>query len=136
MAKNNNYLTKSEEELMELFWERKEALTSVEILKTAVNHSWNSSYLHIMLRSLLKKGMIEVCGTVQYGTQYAREFVPLMTKEEYAAKIVMSKGLDKASIAKVATAMVKEVEGETKSCLIEELEKIIEELRDEEDKEI
>ena len=131
MAKNNNYLTKGEEELMELFWERKEALTSVEILKTAVNHSWNSSYLHIMLRSLLKKGMIEVCGTVQYGTQYAREFVPLMTKEEYAAKIVMSKGLDKASIAKV-----KEVEGETKSCLIEELEKIIEELRDEEDKEI
>lgn len=131
MAKKGNYLTGSEEELMELFWSRKEALTSVEILEVAVNHSWNSSYLHIMLRSLLKKGMIEVCGTVQYGTQYARQFVPLMTKEEYAAKIVMSKGLDKSSVAKVAVAMVKEVAGDGKEGLIDELEKIIEELKEE-----
>lgn len=136
MAKKSSYLTGSEEELMELFWNRKVALTSVEILKIAGNHSWNSSYLHIMLRSLLKKGMIKVCGTVQYGTQYAREFVPLMTKEQYAAKIVMSKGLDKSSVAKVAAAMVKEVDGEVKRDLIEELEKIIEELRNGENKEI
>lgn len=136
MAKKKSYLTGSEEELMELFWDRKQALTSVEILKTVENHSWNDSYLHIMLRSLLKKGMIEVCGMVQHGTQYARQFVPVMTKEEYAAKIVMSKGLDKSSVAKVAVAMVKETEGELKEDLIEELEKIIEELRGGEDKEV
>lgn len=136
MAKKKSFLTGSEEELMELFWDRKEALASVDILKIAENHSWNDSYLHIMLRSLLKKGMLEVCGMVQHGTQYARQFVPAMTKEEYAAKIVMSKGLDKSSVAKVAVAMVKETEGELKGDLLEELEKIIEELRDEEDEEI
>lgn len=134
MAKKSSYLTGSEEELMELFWKRKEALTSVEILKIDENHSWNNSYLHIMLRSLMKKGMIEVCGIVQYGTQYARQFVPLMTKEEYVAKIVMSKGLDKGSVAKVAVAMVKEV-NENKIELIEELEKIIGKLRDKDEKE-
>lgn len=130
MAKNNKYLTGSEEELMELFWSRKDALTSVEILKIDTSHSWSDSYLHIMLRSLLKKGMIKVCGTVQYGTQYARQFVPIITREEYAAKIVMSKGLDKNSVAKVAVAMVKEADGEGGEDLIQQLEQIIEELKE------
>lgn len=131
MAKKNKYLTGSEEELMELFWSRKEALTSVEILKIATSHSWSDGYLHIMLRSLLKKGMIKVCGTVQYGTQYARQFVSIITREEYAAKVVMSKGLDKSSVAKVAVAMVKEMEGESGEDLIQQLEQIIEELKGE-----
>lgn len=61
-----------------------------------------------MLSSLLKKEMIRVCGTVQYGTQYARQFVSTITKEEYAAKLIMSKGLGKSSIARVTVAMVKE----------------------------
>ena len=135
MSKKSNYLTGSEEELMELFWSRGEALTSVEILKLDISPSWTNGYLHNMLRSLLKKEMIKVCGTVQYGTQYARQFVPAMTKEEYAAKILMLKGLDKSSVAKVAVAMVKEAGGESENDLIVELEKIIEELKEEEDKE-
>lgn len=121
---------------MELFWNRKEALSSVEILQVDTDHSWNDSYLHIMLRSLLKKGMIGVCGVVQHGTQYARQFVPLMTKEEYAAKLVVSKGLGKNSVAKVAVAMVKETDGGTRGELIEELEKMIRELKDGEDEEV
>ena len=130
MAKKSEHLTESEEELMELFWSRKEALTSVEILKMDFSHSWSDSYLHIMLRSLMKKKMIEVCGTVQYGTQYARQFVPSMTKEEYVAKIITEKGVDKSSLAKVAVAMVKETDVETRADLIEELEKIIRELKE------
>lgn len=130
MRKKSNYLTGSEEELMELFWGSKDPLTSVEILKVATNPSWNNGYLHNLLRSLLKKEMIEVCGTVQYGSQYARQFVPSMTKEEYAAKIIMRKGLDNRSVAKVAVAMAKEANGDEED-LIEELEKIIEELKEE-----
>ena len=129
MAKKNNYLTGSEEELMELFWSRGEAMTSVEILKTAGNHSWNDSYLHIMLRSLLKKGMLTVCGTVQYGTQYARQFIPAMTKEEYMAKLVLSKKLGQGSVARVAAAMIREVDGEDREDFIRQLEQIIEELK-------
>ena len=134
MAKKRSFLTGSEEELMELFWNRKEPMTSVEILKVDTDHSWNDSYIHIMIRSLLKKGMIEVCGVVQYGTQYARQFVPSMAKEEYAAKLIISKGLGKGSMAKVAAAMVKEADGEIKSDVIEELEKIIEELKEKDEK--
>lgn len=97
MFQKEKHLTNSEEDLMEIFWEKKEPLTSVEILELSAERSWNGNYIHKMLRSLLKKDMIKICGTVQCGTQYARQFIPAVTKEEYAAKLVMSKGIEKSS---------------------------------------
>lgn len=119
-------LTKSEEDLMGIFWEEKKPLTSVEILNIASDRSWNGNYLHMMLRSLQKKGLLEACGTVRYGTQYARKFIPLLTKEEYAAKIIVSTGIKSSSIAQVTVALAKEI-GD-KEELIEQLEEIIQEL--------
>ncbi|WP_230399515.1 BlaI/MecI/CopY family transcriptional regulator [Novisyntrophococcus fermenticellae] len=119
-------MTKSEEDLMGIFWEEKKPLTSVEILDIASDRSWNGNYLHMMLRSLQKKGLLEACGTVRYGTQYARKFLPLLTKEEYAAKIIVSTGIKSSSIAQVTVALAKEI-GD-KEELIEQLEEIIQEL--------
>ena len=120
---------------MEIFWEKKEPLTSVDISEFSADRSWNGNYIHMMLRSLLKKGMIEVCGTVQCGTQYARQFVPIVTKEQYAAKLVMSKGIEKNSIAAVTVAMVNEVNKADEEGLVKQLEEIIQELKNKETKE-
>ena len=128
MFKKPKHLTNSEEDLMEIFWERKEPLTSVEISEISADRSWNGNYVHMMLRSLLKKGMITVCGSVQYGTQYARQFIPSLTKEQYAAKLVMSKGIKKNAIAAVTVAMVNEADEDGEE-LIQQLEEIIEELK-------
>lgn len=129
MYKKTKHLTNSEEDLMEIFWEQKIPLTSVEISDISADRSWNGNYVHMMLRSLLKKGMITVCGSVQYGTQYARQFVPSITKEQYAAKLVMSKGIKKNSIAAVTVAMVNEADESGGEELIQQLEEIIEELK-------
>ena len=134
ITKKAKKLTNSEEDLMELFWERKEPLTSVEILELSADRYWNGNYVHMMLRSLLKKDMVKVCGTVQYGTQYARQFVPAVTKEQYAAKLVMSKGIGKNSIAEVTVAMVNETDDTDGEGLIQQLEEIIEELKGKETK--
>lgn len=134
ITKKAKKLTNSEEDLMELFWERKVPLTSVEILELSADRSWNGNYVHMMLRSLLKKDMVKVCGTVQYGTQYARQFVPAVTKEQYAAKLVMSKGIGKNSIAEVTVAMVNETDDTDGEGLIQQLEEIIEELKGKETK--
>ena len=135
MVKKGKHLTSSEEYRMERFWESEEPLTSVEIMDISADRSLNGNYIHIMLRSLLKKGMIKVCGTVQCGTQYARQFIPAVTKEQYAAKLVMSKGIDSNSIAAVTVAMVNET-GETDSeGLVKQLEDIIEELKNTDSKE-
>ncbi len=120
---------------MELFWEKKEPLTSVDISEFSADRSWNGNYIHMMLRSLLKKGMIEVCGTVQCGTQYARQFVPIVTKEQYAAKLVMSKGIEKNSIAAVTVAMVNEVNKTDEAGLVEQLEEVIQDVKNKETKE-
>ncbi len=120
---------------MELFWEHKEPLTSVEISNLSTDRSWNGNYIHMMLRSLQKKGMIAVCGTLQYGTQYARQFTPLVTKEQYAAKLVMSKGIEPGSIAAVTVAMVNETDKADNEGLIEQLEEIIETLKAKDTKE-
>lgn len=135
ISKKAKHLTNSEEDLMELFWEKKEPLTSVDISEFSADRSWNGNYIHMMLRSLLKKGMIEVCGTVQCGTQYARQFVPIVTKEQYAAKLVMSKGIEKNSIAAVTVAMVNEVNKADEEGLVKQLEEIIQELKNKETKE-
>lgn len=108
MKKNKNKLTASEENLMEIFWNASAPLTSVEILEDSSTHDWNNSYIHNMLRALQKKGFIKVCGTKQYGTQYAREFIPTRSREEYAAQLALGLGLQSASIAKVTVAMVEQ----------------------------
>ena len=129
MFQKEKHLTNSEEDLMEIFWEKKEPLTSVEILELSAERSWNGNYIHKMLRSLLKKDMIKICGTVQCGTQYARQFIPAVTKEEYAAKLVMSKGIEKSAIAAVTVAMVHEMDGADGEDVVKQLEYIIEELK-------
>lgn len=129
IVKKSKHLTNSEEDLMEIFWERNEPLTSVEISDISADRSWNGNYVHMMLRSLLKKGMITVCGSVQYGTQYARQFIPSLSREQYAAKLVMSKGIKKNSIAAVTVTMVNEADETNGEELIQQLEEIIEELK-------
>jgi len=118
-------MTKSEEELMMLFWSKDEPLTSVELLEMATEHTWVGNYIHIMLRSLIKKGMIMECGTIQYGTQYARKFVPVITREEYMAKSLLSKNFDIKAVAGIMVAMAKEEKHNEE--LIKYLEGIVEE---------
>ncbi len=110
-------------------------MTSVEISNISVDRSWNGNYVHMMLRSLQKKGRIKVCGSLQYGTQYARQFVPIITKEQYAAEIIMSKDIGKESTAAMMVAMINEKNEEDGEELIQQLEKIIEEVKCKESKE-
>lgn len=79
-------LTKSEEEIMYLLWDLDEPLTSSEIVKKAVNKTWKKSYINLLINSLLKKDMIKVVGVKQMTKNYARTFVPTMTKDAYTIK--------------------------------------------------
>lgn len=127
---NRLKLSNAEEELMELFWKEEKPLTSVEILELSSEKTWSGKYLHKMLKSLEKQGLIGVCGTLQYGSQYARQFKTLMTSEEYAAKTIVSKGFFSNDIAKIAVALVKETNNNKEDDkLIKDLEKMIEDLK-------
>lgn len=102
-------LTPSEEELMYIFWAENRPLTSVDLEELSGNHGWNQEYILNMLRSVKKKGILEVCGTVQYGKQYARSFCCTVSRAEYAAMLATSVGIDRFTLAETVAALVKQV---------------------------
>ncbi len=131
MRKKEFELTRGEERLMEMFWNAGRPLTSMELCK--MTDEFNDSYVHRLLNSLEKKKMLSVSGLVKSGKQYARSFEPTMTREEYAAFVMEKLGIrEEKSFAKVAVALTGKASdrGETeKQELIEELERIVEQLR-------
>ncbi len=129
-------LTKSEESLMDLFWKEDRPLTSVEIIELSKDKSWSGQYVHKLLKSLETQGLLTVCGQVQYGSQYARQFKVILSAEEVAARSIMSQGFSKSAIAKIAVALVKETkepDDDSNDELVEELEKMLEEYKNRKD---
>lgn len=116
---------------MELFWEAGKPLTSVDLTFYLKEHNkkWNNGYPQNLLKSLTKKGMLKVTDIVQYSRQFARQYEPTLTKEQYAAKIVMELDVSANSISKVALAMVDEISENNKEKVISELEQILAELK-------
>ena len=129
MSETIKELTKSEEQMMDIFWSADEALTSVDIVNMKIKDTWSNRLVHNMIRSLLKKGFLKECGMERYSTQYARKLCPALTREEYAAKLLVSKVRGKSSVSRVIAALAKE-ESDEKD-VIEELEDITKQLREE-----
>ena len=73
-------LTKSEEQMMDIFWDSKEALTSVDIVKMQVKATWTNGLVHNIIRSLVQNGYLKECGMEQFGRQYARKLMPALTR--------------------------------------------------------
>ena len=113
-------LTKSEEEIMYLLWDLDEPLTSSEIVKKAVNKTWKKSYINLLINSLLKKDMIK---------NYARTFVPTMTKDAYAIKQIS----DRPNFADsdIPTLFSELIERTESSDVFDELEALLKKRREE-----
>ena len=60
-------LTKQEENLMNFLWDYGQPATSHDVMEKCATITWSVNYIHVMFRSLLKKGAIKCCGMVQYG---------------------------------------------------------------------
>lgn len=84
MIKHAAKLTESEKQVLQLLWDREEPLTSSEIVQFCENRTWKSSYIHILINSLLEKKMIEVVGFKKTTKNYARTFQATMSREEYS----------------------------------------------------
>ena len=121
-------LTKSEEQMMDIFWDSKEALTSVDIVKMQVKATWTNGLVHNIIRSLVQNGYLKECGMEQFGRQYARKLMPALTREEYIAKLMIQKSEGKSSV-KQMVALAKE--SEDMEQVFEELEEIIRKLKEE-----
>lgn len=129
MKKSNTNLSPNELIIMELFWEHPEPLTSVDIAEYITE--WRSAYLNNLLSSLQKKGMLEVVGIVQMGKHYVRKFLPVYTKEQYAASLLDTLNIGKKSVLQIALAMAKDISKNEEEEIVSELEGILAEFKKE-----
>ena len=53
-------------------------------MEASPDRNWKASSVHLLLNSLLNKGVIEVRGFKRTAKNYARTFQPTMTREEYS----------------------------------------------------
>lgn len=111
-------LTKSELEIMDVFWNKKMPLSRSDLLSDDGEKSWKDSSIHILLNGLLQKGAIREAGFVRCSKTYGRTFVPMLTREEYFASTIFThrnkpelKGLFRALLSRP------EVDDQTLDCL-------------------
>lgn len=120
-------LTKSEEEIMTIFWEQWErnqtALTASEILESSPNRSWKKNSLHLLINGLLKKGVIEVHDFKRSKTSknYARTFRPTLDQYDYIWK-QMTTGMDKENRKKLISSIITNLNREELSIAKERIE--------------
>lgn len=83
-------LTRSEMEIMDVFWETKDPLSRSDLLERSAGKSWKDSSVHILLNGLLKKGAIHEVGFVKRSKTFGRTFSPSLSREAYFATNVFS----------------------------------------------
>lgn len=116
-------LTKSEEQIVELLWNSEEPLTSSEIIKNSVDKTWKDSYVHLLINSLMEKGIIEVAGFKKATKNYARTFKPTVSREEYLVlKLTKSKNYSKEQMPVFFKALISKTND---TALLNELEEAI-----------
>lgn len=121
-------LTKSEHEIMNLLWHVDRPLTASEIIEQLTDKTWKDSYIHLLINSLLDKGMIRAEGFAKTTKNYARTFVAAVSEEAYAVQqIAGRKPLSTLSVVSIVSALVEQAE--EPSALIDAVERMLAEKR-------
>ena len=79
-------LTKSEKQIMDLLWSVDRPLSCSEIVELSGDKTWKDSYVHSLIKSLMKKDVVKIEAFELISRSYARKFMPKLTKEEYCLR--------------------------------------------------
>ena len=75
------HLTKSEQQIMEIFWQADHPMAQTEVIHTCEDRKWKERSIFSMLNSLMAKGVLREVGFVRSGKTYARTFEQLPAKQ-------------------------------------------------------
>ena len=103
------HLTKSEQQIMEIFWQADHAMAQTEVVKTCVDRKWKERSIFSMLNSLMEKGVLREVGFVRSGKTYDRTFEPAMSHAEYLASVVAEQ-LPAKQLPELIAALMQKVE--------------------------
>lgn len=103
------HLTKSEQQIMEIFWQADHPMAQTEVVSTCVDRKWKERSIFSMLNSLMEKGVLQEVGFVRSGKTYARTFEPAMSQAEYLAAVVAEQ-LPDCQLPALLTALLHRME--------------------------
>lgn len=128
-----NFLPKlsgREKDIMSVFWCIGKPLTASDIAEKGGGISINT--VQAMLRSLLKKGYIDISGITYSGTVLAREYKSIISAEQYAAEQLQSMRINTLNFSTLN--FLDHLVKNSSPDILDELEKTIKIKRDEEGK--
>ena len=107
---------------MDLLWSVNEPLSCSEIVELSGDKTWKDSYVHSLIKSLMKKDVVQIDAFELISRSYARKFSAKLTKEEYYLREYLEENdlntmpkLFAAYLKTCATAAdVKEIESQIK----------------------
>ena len=135
--KEKKSLNKREEKIMEALWSQPEAVTITEIEELFADEKISKASIFKAVQSLVKQGYVNISGVELIKKTYARKLEPAISREEYAAIMLMERGITRSSLGEIALAMTGsdkngKKDKEEDEQLIKELEGIIAKLRGQE----
>ena len=97
------HLTKSEQQIMEIFWQADHPMAQTEVIHTCEDRKWKERSIFSMLNSLMAKGVLREVGFVRSGKTYARTFEPAISHAEDLAlqRVEITPAIQKALRAAV-----------------------------------
>lgn len=127
----NLQLSHNEYLMMELLWKEDRPLSRAELLKGTTGRNWNPSSIHLILNSMLSKGVIKITDEEK---KYGRTYEAVITQEDYILQCVengMPGKSNEEKVLGVVAALVKKsrISEEDIAALEEILDKKREELR-------
>lgn len=85
------YLTKNEQEIMEVFWGEASPLALSNLIAASPLRGWKDRSAFSILNNLLKKGLIREAGFIHSGKTIARTFEPTLSYANFLATQVAEK---------------------------------------------
>ncbi len=107
-------LSKSEREIMSVFWEEDRPLSSAEIVELSPNKTWRANSIHMFLNNLLDKKAIRLSGVTIRGKHASRTFEAAYSESEGTiGELIASNSFRKEPfkvMSTVVSSLVQEVE--------------------------
>ena len=133
--KDKKSLNKKEEMIMEVLWSQPEAVTITELEELFADEKISKASIFKTVQALVKKEYVRISGMELVKKTYARKLEPAISREEYAAILLMERGITRSSLGEIAIAMTGSDRNGRKNKkedekLIKELEEIIARLRE------
>ena len=82
---NASILSSNEYIILSLMWDEKRSITRAEILKGTEGRNWNPASIHLILNSMLSKGVIKITDETK---TYGRTYEPTLTYDEYVVMVL------------------------------------------------